>query len=151
MKAQTMLITLVLVIFIVLGTLVFLIGTVDVFRGDDYVKLHANSLMTALLKTDSGYSGDIEKCKTIADILYCSATTPSWRCDDARCGEIADSLVDLYVQKALDAKLGYSLKYGEKTTPLSIDLSNKTTAYKINQKISKRGQDVDITFVVAEK
>jgi len=151
MKGQTMLIALVLVIFIVLGTLVLLISTVDVFRGDDYIKLHSNSLVTALLKTDSGYGGDIEKCKTIADILYCSETTPSWRCGDTRCGEIADSLVDLYVQKALDPKLDYSFKYGDKTTPLSKILTNKTGVYKVNQKISKKGQDVDLVFLVAEK
>ena len=151
LKGQTMLITLVLVLLITIGTITFLVSTVQIFRGEDYVKLHANSLVTSMLKTDTGFGGDIEKCKTLADIFFCAETTPSWRCADTRCEEIADSLTDLYIQKALDPKLEYSFQYGDKKTPLSKDLGNRTGIYKVNQKISKRGQDVDILFIVAEK
>ncbi len=151
LNGQTMLITLVLVIVVSIGTIALLISTADIFRGEDYIKLHANSLVTALLKTDSGYSGDIEKCKTVADVLYCSQTTPSWRCGDARCEEIADALTDVYIQKTLDPKLDYYFKYGDTVTPLSKALENKTGIYKVNQKISKRGQDIDIVFIVYEK
>ena len=151
MKAQTMLLTLVLIIIVSIGTIAFLISTVDVFRGEDYIKLHATSLATSLLRTDTAYKGNMEKCKTIADILFCSQTTPSWRCDDVRCDDIADSLTDLYIQKTLDPKYDYYFKYGDTATPLSKDLGNRTGSYKINQKISKRGQDVDIVFIVAQK
>ncbi len=150
-KAQTMLLTLVLIIIISVGTMAFLISTAEIFRSEDYIKLHSNRLVTALLKTDSGYAGDIEKCKTMADILYCSQTTPSWRCGDTRCEEIADTLTDVYIQKTLDQKLDYQFKYGDKTTLSSKDFGNRTGVYKVNQKISKRSQDVDILFIVAEK
>ena len=151
-KGQTMLLSLVLVILIVMGTMTLLISTVDVFRGEDYVKMHANSLLTSLLKTDSGYEGDIEKCKTIADILYCSETSPSWPCGETKCSDIAGALVDLYIGKALDPKLAYSMKYGSKITALSSDFSNRTAGvYKSNQKVSKKGYDLDIVFLAAEK
>ncbi|HLD41432.1 MAG TPA: hypothetical protein VJB06_00200, partial [archaeon] len=127
MKAQTMLITLILVILVVIGTIAVLLSTASVFRGEDYLKIHTTSLVTSLLRTDSGYAGDVEKCKTIAEILYCSQTTPSWRCGDTKCEDIADTLPDLYIQKALDPKLDYSFKYGEKTTALSKNFSNRTT------------------------
>lgn len=151
LKGQTMLLTLVLIILITIGTLVFLISTADIFRAEDYIKFHSTALITSLLRTDSGYPGDIEKCKTIADILFCAQTTPSWRCADVRCEEIADSIADLYIQKTLDPKYNYYFRYGEKATPLSKSLGNRTGVNKINQKISKRGQDVDIFFIVAEK
>ncbi len=146
-----MLITLILVIVIAIGTIAFLLSTAQIFRAEDYLKIHTSALITSLLRTDSGYSGDIEKCKTVADILYCSQTTPSWRCGDTRCEDIADSLTDLYIQKALDPKLDYSFKYGEKTTPLSKAFNKTAGVYKTVQKISKRGQDVDIVFQVMQK
>ena len=151
MKGQTMLITLVLIILVAIGTIAFLLSTASVFRGEDYLKIHTTSLITSLLRTDSGYSGDIEKCKTMADIIYCSQTTPSWRCGDTRCEDIADSLTDLYIQKTLDPKLDYSFTYGDKTTPLSKNFNKTSGVYKITQKISKRGQDVDLVFLVLAK
>ena len=146
-----MLLTLVLIIVVTIGTLAFLISNASIFRGEDYIKLHASSLMASLLRADSGYNGDIEKCRTVADILFCSQTTPSWRCDDVKCEDIADSLTDLYIQKTLDPKYDYYFKYGDKVSPLSKGIGNRTAAYKLNQKISKRGQDVDVVFWVAEK
>ncbi len=151
MKAQSMLLTIVLVIFILIAGFAFLATTIKPERNEEYNKVFTSNLLTASLATDTGYTDFPDKCKTLSDILLCAHDTPSFKCGTDLCSETV-SKVDLYLSKALQGRpnLDYYLKYGTK------ELGNKKVVGKeatIQQRtrITKGSSVIDVVLHIGEK
>ncbi len=151
LKGQSMLITIVLVIFILVIGFAFLASTIKPERNEEYNKIFTSNLLTSLLSTDTGYIDFPDKCKTLSDILICAHDTPSFKCGSELCSDII-SKVDLYLSKSLTSRpsLDYYLKYGAKDIGNKV-IVNKEFTIQQRTKITKGSSSLDIALYIGER
>ncbi len=151
MKGQSMLLTIVLVIFVLVAGFAFLATTIKPEKNEEYNKLFTSNLLTTSLATDTGYTDFQDKCKTLADILLCAHDTPSFKCGTDLCGDIV-SRVDLYLSKSLQSRpnLDYYLKYGNRDLG-NKNILNKDSTTQQRTRITKGTSVIDIVLYIGEK
>ena len=149
-KGQSMLLTIVLVIFIMLGGFALLATTIKPERNEEYNKIFTTNLLVSVLATDTGYMDFPDKCKTLGDILLCAHDTPSFKCGSETCGTTV-SKVDLYISKAIQNRnLNYYLKYGTKELGAKALVSKDTTTQQ-RTRLTKGNSVIDVVLYLGEK
>src|SRR3989338_556469 len=150
LKGQSMLLTIVLVIFILIGGFAFLASTIKPERNEEYNKVFTTNLLVSVLATDTGYTDFPDKCRTFGDILLCAHDTPSFKCGSETCGS-AVSCVDLYMSKAIQSRtFDYYLKYGTKELG-SKKLVGKEGTSQQNTRLTKGSSVIDVALYLGEK
>ncbi len=151
MKGQSMLMTIVLVIFILVIGFAFLASTIKPERNEEYNKVFTSNLLVSLLATDTGYIDFPDKCKTLSDILICAHDTPSFKCGSELCSEIV-SKVDLYLSKSLTSRpsLDYYFKYGTKEMGNKV-IVNKDFTIQQRTRVAKGASSLDIALYIGDK
>lgn len=150
MRGQTTLIAIVLMIVIFGGVVLFLVSVVEQAEHSEYLKAYAGNSLVSLLRMDTGHIAFPEKCKTIADVLFCSSFTPSFRCGEIRCGELANNMVEVYMPKILKPNMDYHMKYGDSAVGSSVALT-RPRKWVASESVSKGDLKLDVTLTISEK
>ncbi len=144
LRAQSSMILIIIVLMMFVAIAVFLLQVASTVSNQEYTVLYANSLLLTVMRTDTGYTDS--RCKLVSDLVVCACFTPTWRCGDIECAQLANETL-----------AGYMDVFGNQTTHLKylftstsqahcIDSEGNSMALEIGDKTLKKSRETFKVF-----
>jgi hypothetical protein len=147
-SGQTTIIAMVLIVMLFMGLLIIISMAGDSGESDEYGKFYANNMLISLLRVDSGYSEYPQYCKTMTEVMFCAEFTPSFRCGETECKDLADEMIETYAPKVLKPNMGFYIEYGRSSAGWP-DIKNSKQKWVAAQEIMRGSSVLDVRLTLA--
>ncbi|RLJ00478.1 MAG: hypothetical protein DRP03_00095 [Candidatus Aenigmatarchaeota archaeon] len=154
-QAELVALVMVMIVFIIIFSLTSLFKN-NTRVSDEYYNLYAHNLLLSLIRTDTGYGGI---CKSFADTIACAITT-NVNCGTKTCEEIVEedlkSLAGKVIKENMDYLLiiepeGWEFFGGKRIEIGNKALANREKRWSANEKIMKKGSNVNVKLIIGLK